>query len=740
MLNSPQKIEKRIVLIGGGHAHVGVIKSFAMMPEPGVELVLIAKELDAPYSGMLPGYVAGHYDLDECHIDLVRLAAFAGARLIHGEAVGIDRQSRRIAIANRPALAYDFASVDTGITPMLTDIEGAEAHAIAVKPVSTFAPRWQALEASALQHDGPRRIVVIGTGAAGFELILAIRHRLRTEAPKHAISPNALSFALIGSGDVLPTHNAGAQGHARRALADAGVEVITGSAATQVGPGFVQCANGRRIEADAVLITTKAQPPAWFAETGLATDKAGFLTVHPTLQSTNDPHIFAVGDCAAVVGYPREKAGVFAVRQGPPLTRNLRRIIRGEAPLPFKPQRHFLTLLSCGDHTAIAARGRFAAAGHWAWRLKDHIDRDFMAKFQQLPPVANDADAMQCAGCAAKLGPVPLAAALDRLGSPPPNMTVRDLSHRDDAALLDLGGPNLRLESLDYFPAVWPEPFVLGEIAAAHAISDVVAKGGTPDHALAIAAIPQKAAHLAEDDLFQLMAGARNVFDATGIALVGGHTASSAELAAGFFVSGSLARTSHLAKGGMRPDDILVMTKSLGTGIIFQGWMRRIARAREVAAALASMRRTNIQAARILATSGATAMTDITGFGLAGHLLEALEYSGMTAELWRSEIPTLPGVERLLAAGIRSSLFPDNLARATGLELASASEPTELALLLDPQTSGGLLASLPAGKVQSCLQSLAEAGITAAAVGRIGPATSTSAEKCLIVRPTKQPA
>ena len=172
-----------IVLIGGGHSHVIALKSFGMKPEPGVELTVITKEIEAPYSGMLPGFVAGHYTYDQCHIDVVRLAAWAGARVIQGTVTGIDRAARRVEIEGRPPLAYDLLSINVGITPLLEGIEGAAPHGLAVKPVSTFAARWQALERAALDARGPRRFAVIGAGAAGFELVLAIRHHLRERAP-----------------------------------------------------------------------------------------------------------------------------------------------------------------------------------------------------------------------------------------------------------------------------------------------------------------------------------------------------------------------------------------------------------------------------------------------------------------------------------------------------------------------------------------------------------------------------
>ena len=741
-MSAPDRAERRLVLVGGGHAHVGVLRALAMQSEPGLEIVLIAKELDAPYSGMLPGFVAGHYDIDACHIDLVRLAHYASARLIHGEVVGIDPRVRQLHILGRPPLIFDLLSIDTGITPAIDDIVGARQHAVAVKPVSSFAPRWQALETRALEQTGPRRIVVIGTGAAGFELILAIRHRLHQRAAENGIAPQSFSFALIGSAGLLPTHNARARTLAAAALAAAGVELVSGDAAIAVEKDHVALASGRRVQSDATLVTTKAAPPAWFAETGLRLDRSGFLAVRPTLQVVGEDDIFAVGDCASVVDHPREKAGVFAVRQGPPLTRNLRLRARGMPAEPFVPQRRFLTLLSCGDRSAIAARGSLAAAGRWAWRLKDRIDRDFMRRFQDLPPpsaMGSDDASMLCAGCAAKLGPASLSRALQRFTdtahASDASPRVVNLVPGDDAAVLDLGGGDLRLESIDHFPALWPEPYVLGEIAAAHALSDILAKGGTPDHALALAGLPIAASRLQEDDLVQLLAGARAVLAPEGVALVGGHTARSTELGIGFFVSGTVAPARLLPKGGLRGGEVLLLTKPLGTGIVFAAWMRRLARAREVAGALAGMRRSNAAAARILAEHGATAATDVTGFGLAGHLIEMLEASKATALIGVADCPRYPGVDRLVAAGIRSSLLPENLAFSDRIVLACENGEAALALLLDPQTSGGLLAAVPVETAAKATAALRSDDIEAVAIGIVGQfgSTSGSIRPCLRV-------
>ncbi|MFM9940652.1 MAG: selenide, water dikinase SelD [Hyphomicrobiaceae bacterium] len=715
-------VRKRLVLIGGGHAHVFVLRALAMRPEPGLGVTLIAKELDAPYSGMLPGHVAGHYSLDDCHIDLVRLAQRAGVRLIHGEAVGIDRGARRILLHDRPPVGYDVVSFDTGITPSLGDIRGAEKYAIAVKPVSLFAPKWQALLSRALQVDGPRRIAVVGTGAAGFELVLALRHRLLDEAKSRGLAPEAFTFTLIGSGGVLPTHNVRAQRLGRKALAERHITVIESDSAVEITAEHIVLTSGNRVPADAVLVTTKAAPPAWFATAGLPLDPRGFIAVRPTLQVLDDDDVFAVGDCATVTEHVREKAGVFAVRQGPPLTDNLRRRVNGQAAQPFRPQRQFLTLLSLGDKQAIAARGTFAATGRWAWTWKDRIDRAFMDRFNKLPAMASrDGDEtadneMRCGGCAAKIGPVTLARALLRLPAASDTAAIVDLAPGDDAALLDLGAKDLRLESVDFFRAIWPEPFVMGEIAAAHALSDIFAKGGRPDHALAVAVLPHADAKPSEDDLFQLMAGARAVFDREQVALVGGHSSEGAELSVGFFVSGAVPRQRVLRKGGLAVGDHLILTKPLGTGILFAAWMRGRAHARDVAAAIASMRATNGVASRVLANHAATAATDITGFGLAGHLIEMLEGSGRAAAITIDRLPLLSGVAELAATGIGSTLLPENLALADKVGSAGL-EARTLAILFDPQTSGGLLAGIPAARAQACLAALAAAGIAAADIG-----------------------
>ncbi|MGQ0457188.1 MAG: FAD-dependent oxidoreductase [Hyphomicrobium sp.] len=373
------------MLLGGGHAHVFVLKAFGKNPALGVRLTLIAKETAATYSGMLPGFVAGHYGLDDIHIDLERLAQYAGARMIHGAADGIDRAAKRVSIEGQPPVPYDVLSINVGVTPRVDDIAGASEHALLVKPISSFAAKWRAFEQRALMRECPRAIVAVGGGAAGIELVLAARHRLRTLAVGAGIDPNDFSFALVAGGGLLPSQNDRARRLARAALFNAGVKLIEHNMATRMTATSVEFSDGSQIASDCTLVSTDAAAPAWFSDLDLPRDAEGFVAVRPTLQSPADDDVFAVGDCASVIGHPRPKSGVFAVRQGPVIAENLRRRAAGRPTKSYFPQLRFLSLISLGDRRAIAARGGFAAAGAWAWRLKDWIDRAFVRQFTDLP-------------------------------------------------------------------------------------------------------------------------------------------------------------------------------------------------------------------------------------------------------------------------------------------------------------------------------------------------------------------
>ncbi len=711
MIGPPPRLD--LILVGGGHSHVSVLRSFGMKPQPGVRLTLVARELEAPYSGMLPGLIAGHYSHDDCHINLVRLARFANARLIHGSVTGIDRVKRHVVLEGRPPLAFDILSIDIGITPDLARITGAAEFSIAVKPISSLMPKLRKIDEIMASSDGRRSIAVVGAGAAGFELAHAFRHRFAGRGEK-------LQVTLIGKGGLLPTVNARAHLLARKSLEDAAIELIESDPAAEIGVSQVMLASGRTVAADATLVTTGAVPAAWLRSSGLKTDSEGFVAVRPTLQVQDDDDIFAAGDCAGVVEHRRDKSGVFAVRQGRPLGENLRARARGFPAAPFRPQRQYLMLLTTGRKHAIAVRGVFALSGDWVWRWKDWIDRRFMRKFSDLPAMAKEGaerEVMRCGGCAAKVGPVTLARALGRLDPA--------AGQRDDAAVIAEAGGTFRLETVDFFRAFWLDPYVFGEIAANHALNDIYAMGGTPSHALAVAVIAHARPRLVEEDLFQLLAGARAMLDRDGVDLAGGHSSEGSELAAGFSVSGSVQRDRIRRKSGLGAGELLILTRPLGTGLLFAAEMRGLAAADAITTALASMRQSNRDVARILMAHGATAMTDVTGFGLLGHLIEMLEQSRCRAVIAADDVPAYPTARELARAGIASTLLPENIALKDRIESSPEIPDDLIALLFDPQTAGGLLAGMPAKAAERCTAELRSGPAPDAAI--IGQALGTGA-------------
>jgi selenide, water dikinase len=377
-----------IVLVGGGHAHVQVLRAFARRPEPGVRLTLIARELATLYSAMLPGLVAGLYTPEQAHIDLMRLAAATGARLIHAEAVGLDRARKRVLLADRPPIAYDVVSLDVGITPALMPIAGAGELGIAVKPIGRFMSQFDALLARCRSSDGPRRIGVIGGGAGGVELLLSVRARLLKDVDRLGRRAAAPSFALVTAGEILETHNRRVRDAFRHLLRRRGIELHEHRRALAVTADAIELEGGSAVKADAVLVATGAVAPGWFGETGLLLAPGGFIAVNNTLQTLNDPDVFAAGDCAAMIATPREKAGVFAVRSGPRLAENLRRRACGRPPTAWRPQRRHLTLISTGERHAVASRAWFKAEGAWVWWLKDFIDRRWMRMYQDVGALA----------------------------------------------------------------------------------------------------------------------------------------------------------------------------------------------------------------------------------------------------------------------------------------------------------------------------------------------------------------
>ena len=741
-MQSVTPVIKDLVLIGGGHSHVSVLKSFGMQPLPGVRLTLISRDTLTPYSGMLPGVIAGHYTVDQAHIDLAPLTRFAGARFFRASVVGIDPAARKVLLEDRPPVPYDVLSINSGSTPSTAGVQGADEFVVPVKPISRFLAHWEDLRERIAARAGPTSITVIGGGAGSVELVLAMRYALLESQPK--APPNRdLSFSLLTANeDILATYPRAVARRFRRILAERGVQVHTAARIVEVRNGVAFDDKRREFTADEFLWVTHAGAPSWLAEAGLALDEQGFLLIDDELRSVSDPTIFGAGDVATMQNHRRPKAGVFAVRQGGPLAYNLRQSLLGHRLRRYRPQRQFLTLISGGDQYAVASRGAWSAEGAWTWRWKDWIDRRFMRRFQELPEMSEQPeqpvppellspemeeltdDPMRCGGCGAKVGADVLTEALRDLEPLPRDDVIVGLNAPDDAALVAVPPDKLSVLTVDAFRPMILDPYVFGQITANHCLGDVYAMGGEPQSALTIATLPVWPQDKLIDELRQMLLGALDVFRSAETALVGGHTSEGTEISLGFSITGLIAKDQVLHKATLQAGDALILTKAVGTGTILAADMRARAQGQWVDAALASMLLSNQQAGRILRAHHASACTDVTGFGLVGHVLEMLAGSSLGATLDLSRLPTLAGAVESLAAGIASSLQPKNERFSRRLEADdSAQQNARFPLLYDPQTAGGLLAGIAHANANACIAELRAHGYAAAAViGDIHPA------------------
>jgi selenide,water dikinase len=678
---------------------------------------------------MLPGLIAGLYGFDDAHIDTAPLARFAGARLYQDEALGLDLANRLILCRHRPPVPYDLLSLNIGSTPNTVDVPGASEHAIPVKPIDGFLHRFDALKQRVLDRKGQARIALVGAGAGGVELLLSVERRLRREVKLAGLDPGRLSFVLVSDAEILPTFPAAFRTGFRRVLAGRGISVVEGAAVACVEAGRLFLEGRTPVEAEEILWTTQARPAPWLAQTGLALDDKGFIAVDSMLRARGCEEVFAAGDTMAFPARALPKSGVYAVRAGPALAENIRRTLTGRPLRPFRPQREAMYLVSTGERYAFGTRNGLVFKGAWVWRWKDWIDRRFMRKFNEPPEMAQvdrtaaspladkaaikeiSAVAMRCGGCGAKVGATVLSRALARIEPAPRADVIVGLQAPDDAALVDTGGEKLSIQTVDYFRAFIDDPYLFGKIFANHALGDVYAMGGEPQSALAIATMPYGIEAKVEADLSAMMAGANDVLRDARCALVGGHTSEGAELSLGFAVNGLVSRTASLRKGGLQPGDALILTKPVGTGTLLAADMRGKAKARWVMAALAHMMQSNREAAAILQGHGAHAATDVTGFGLLGHLVEMIRASDVDVTLAIDRVPLLKGARETIAMGIFSSLQSQNLRLCRAVrDVETAGCHPLYPLLFDPQTAGGLLAAVPFAQAERCIAALRDAG------------------------------
>jgi selenide,water dikinase len=718
-------IEKSVVLVGAGNAHLVFVRRWGMRPVPGVAVTLVNEAAVVPYSAMVPAHLAGDYSPDEVTIDLVRLCQRMKVRFVPERVTGLDPAGRRVLFAARPPLTYDALSLGLGSLPAAPEGEAALGSSLIMRPLGVLLRRIDEIEQDLRQSPRPFHLVVVGGGASGCELAVAVHRRLGG-------NPDFRLTLLQGSERLLPEFPAGVARAFAKVFRHRGIAFRVGARAAAHRDGFLLLEGGEKVACDAVLWATQAAPHRLLRDSGLPVDPAGFLRVGDTLQSLGDPAVFGTGDCVSIASHPDlPKNGVHAVREGRVLFDNVAAFLHERPPRPFRPQRFCLCLLNTGDGKAVLRYGALVAKGRWARRLKDRIDRAWVDRFTRFAPMPGEgagqaaAPLMRCGGCGSKVSGDVLSAVLRRLDIPEDPRVLMGTRAGEDAAVHrvrpELFGAEperlVEVQTVDYFKAFVDDPYLFGRVAALNAVSDLYAMNARPFAALAIATLPYARGPIQEAQLYELLSGAVETLRQVGVVLTGGHTTEGSELALGFAVTGFGEEGRLFHKGRLRPGDRLVLTKPLGTGALLAAWMRGECRAAWFGGLKESLLRSNGPAAEVFREAGVEACTDVTGFGLAGHLLEMLDASGVSARLSARDVPLYLGFTEVVSRGTISTLHPDNAKAACRVEGPAP------AWLFDPQTSGGLIGGVREEKVGAVLERLRRSGAPdAAVIGEVVPA------------------
>lgn len=724
-----------VVLLGIGHTNAHILRMWKMKPIPNAQLVCVSDFPIATYSGMLPGVLAGQYPVEAMEIDLVRLSNSAGARLVIGKVSGLELEKRQLLFADRPPLKFDLLSIGIGSRPSFKNVEVAsESGLIAVKPMQTFLRRLREKFASLNGSEVQNRIAIVGGGLGSIEIAFCLHNRMQTDPSWLEMDKNKFpEITLItgsqrlGSGLLEST-----AAKVTQQLDSCGIKYRRGLRVAKIGIDTIEFSDGTSMPADIVVWATSAVAPPMLKTLNLETDEAGFLSTRPTLQTKTDDRVFAVGDTGTIIGGETAKAGVFAVRQGPILWRNIKKSLRKQALESYEPQRGFLKLINTGNDRAIAEyRGR-SYYGRWCWKLKDYIDLKFMKMYQDYslmemkPEPIDDESAMRCLGCGGKIGSQILSQVLSELEVPPHDDVIIGLEQPDDAAVIKTADNQVTVTT-DFFAAPFDDPYLVGRIATLNSASDCFVMGAQPTAALAIVQLPLGHPRAQMQVMHELMAGSVCELKKMGATIVGGHSIEGPRTMIGYTILGKQIGQ-PMTKGGLSAGDQLILTKPLGTGVLLAALMQSKLHGRDYPQLMSSMLQSNQIALDLIRDFPISAITDVTGFGLAGHLAEMLMASKKSASIAMDQVPLLSGCQELINGGVESTLAEDNRAVAGSIELVCNDlNSGDYASLFDPQTGGGLLFGIAESQVDPVVSFLGNNGFDAATcIGIISNSTNDS--------------
>ena len=692
-------ITNDLVLIGGGHSHLSVLMKLSKRPINGNRITLITNEIDTPYSGMIPGYIEGIYSWRDSHIDLYRLCLKLNVRFIHAEVERVSAHEKEIYFKDRPKIKFDVLSINTGIQSNNREIKGAAKYCLPVKPISKLANNFLN------KITNFKSIAFIGGGAGSVELALAIKKRFLN------INQDIKITIITGKRGLLSTFPQKTKLTSLKTLEKFKIDIIEYKRVLEVKPKQIILSDKSLLKIDKAILSTNSMTPKWLAKSDILLTKDNYILVNKSFQ-TNYKYVFASGDVIDFNNQNLKKAGVFAVRSGKPLAINIKQFILGKKLVEYKFNKNYLALIGTSKRSAIATKYNLTFNSRFFFYLKKYIDQNFIKKFSDFrirkkftldalktdvlnifvkhkEKITDENDIMQCKGCAAK---VPLNALKQAL--------PKDIVSTSEDAVSVPGQPEL-YQTVDMISSIITDPFLLGKIAANHSISDMVSVNSKITSAMMILQLPLSKTEINSRDLEQVLLGANEIFKTIDCPLIGGHTmiGKDKDPIIGFSILGQKQKKIKIMKNRrkIKTKDLLILTEKIGSGLIFAGINNYLIDSHFQTDVIKQMIKGNLNFGKISNQLNILSMTDITGFGLANHLLNLIKRdnskTGLT--IYPNKIPLFEGVNECLNKDIKSSLFKSNYDIAQKDIIYKRDKSKLDNILYDPQTVGGIAFIIP---------------------------------------------
>ena len=675
------KIEKNLVLVGGGHSHLNVLKSLTMNPIKNCRVTVVSNVYETPYSGMLPGYFENIYSYNDIMFDLYKICSIAGFRFIKSFVTGINGKKKILTFTNRPPLSFDYLSINIGISNNTKRIVNANKYALTLKPISKI--KYHELT----QELENKKIGIIGGGPAGVEVSLALKKRY--------VNIDILLFS--GSNGILPNYEKSVKNKIIKILALAKIKIITDGPVKKITQNSIITSSNHFKKIDRILLSTEGVPPDWLKKTDLKISKDGFIETNKKLQ-TNFKNIFASGDIIKFSDKKLLKSGVYAVKSGNYLKKNIRNFILKRSLHNYVPQKNYLSIIGLSNGQALAYKYKFHLISKFSFKIKKLIDLNFMKKFKTYDKNnsnSNKSFFMDCKGCAAKVDISSLKKGL------PKKITEKS----EDANIIDR--ENKLVQSIDMINSIVTDPYLLGKISANHALSDIYASLSKPLTASMILQLPKSSEEIYAQDLDQIYSGARSVLESNSCKLTGGHTmiGEDKQPVVGFSIIG---KKYPLTKKIINNNDKVFLTGKIGVGLIFAGVNSNVINSSYLDNVINQLEEGNKNIGKLFEVIKPIDATDITGFGLCNHLLNLKnrhsKINGIT--ILKNKVSLFEGVYECLKRNINSTFYEQNLKNAAGKIFFKNKSLIDRALF-DPQTVGGIafiISKKDAKKVSTILE------------------------------------